>query len=46
MARESKLVGHRLGISITQAVQGHSMDGGNDRADELAWWGKEGPPFG
>ena len=26
-------------------VKGHSADGGNDRADELAWWGKEGPPF-
>jgi hypothetical protein len=24
---------------------GHSADGGNDRADELAWWGKEGPPY-
>ena len=23
-------------------VKGHSADGGNDRADELAWWGKEG----
>ena len=26
-------------------VKGHSADGGNDRADELGWWGKEGPPF-
>jgi hypothetical protein len=26
-------------------VKGHSADGGNDRADELAWWGKVGPPF-
>jgi hypothetical protein len=26
-------------------VKGHSVDGGNDRADELAWWGKEDPPF-
>jgi hypothetical protein len=25
-------------------VNGHSADGGNDRVDELAWWGKEGPP--
>ena len=22
-------------------VKGHSKDGGNDRADELVWWGKE-----
>ena len=22
-------------------VKGHSTDGGNDRADELVWWGKE-----
>eukprot|EP01052_Picozoa_sp_SAG31_P063397 SAG31_NODE_22325_length_528_cov_0.743590_1_plen_71_part_01 len=26
-------------------VKGHSTDGGNDRADELAWWGKEAGPF-
>ena len=27
-------------------VKGHSTDGGNDRADELVWWGKEaGGPF-
>eukprot|EP01052_Picozoa_sp_SAG31_P031026 SAG31_NODE_3244_length_4500_cov_2.174960_2_plen_146_part_00 len=26
-------------------VKGHSTDGGNDRADELAWWGKEEGPF-
>jgi hypothetical protein len=26
-------------------VKGHSADGGINRADELAWWGKEGPPF-
>ena len=26
-------------------VKGHSADGGNDRADELAWWGKVAGPF-
>ena len=26
-------------------VKGHSVDGGNDRADELARWVKEGLPF-
>ena len=28
-------------------VKGHSVHEypGNDIADELAWWGKEGPPF-
>ena len=26
-------------------VKGHSTDGGNDRVDELAWWGKEDGPF-
>ena len=26
-------------------VKGHSSDGGNDRADELAWWGKEEGPY-
>ena len=25
--------------------KGHPADGGNDRADELAWWGKEAGPF-
>jgi hypothetical protein len=26
-------------------VKGHSADGGNDRVDELAWWGQEGRHF-
>ena len=26
-------------------VKGHSVDGGNERADELAWWGKESGPY-
>ena len=26
-------------------MKGHSSDAGNDRADELAWWGKEEGPY-
>jgi hypothetical protein len=26
-------------------VEGHSADGGNDRADELVQWGKTGGPY-
>ena len=26
-------------------VKGHSVDGGNERADEMAWWGKESGPY-
>eukprot|EP01050_Picozoa_sp_SAG11_P035080 SAG11_NODE_12685_length_690_cov_28.087986_2_plen_89_part_01 len=26
-------------------VKGHSVDGGNERADELCWWAKEPGPY-
>eukprot|EP01050_Picozoa_sp_SAG11_P009763 SAG11_NODE_942_length_6435_cov_27.522096_2_plen_239_part_00 len=26
-------------------VKGHSVDGGNERADELCWWAKEAGPY-